>query len=83
MWSLVTETKVSTDNRTENLPMTVDAQYHVGFSWERQPSIRLQQKFGGIYTAARFGRTGADYLLGDERECELLHWQCRYRWWSV
>jgi hypothetical protein len=51
MWSLVTETKHSTDNRTENLPMTVDAQYHVGFSWERQPSIRFQQAFGG-FTAA-------------------------------
>jgi len=51
MWSLVTETKHSTDNRTENLPMTVDAQYHVGFSWERQPGIRFQQSFGG-FTAA-------------------------------
>jgi hypothetical protein len=48
MWSLVTETKKSTDNRTENLPMTVDAQYHVGFSWARQPSIRFQQSFGGF-----------------------------------
>jgi hypothetical protein len=48
MWSLVTETKKSTDNRTENLPMTVDAQYHVGFSWERQPGVRFQQKIGGF-----------------------------------
>jgi hypothetical protein len=48
MWSLVTETKKSTDNRTENLPMTIDAQYHVGFSWERQPGIRFQQKIGGF-----------------------------------
>src|SRR5271170_2741298 len=52
MWSLVTETKLSTDNRTENLPMTVDAQYHVGFSWERQPGIRVQQTFGQGFTAA-------------------------------
>jgi hypothetical protein len=51
MWSLVTETKKSTDNRTENLPMTVDSNYQVGFSWERQPGIRLQQTFGG-FTAA-------------------------------
>jgi hypothetical protein len=48
MWSLVTETKKSTDNRTENLPMTIDAQYHVGFSWERQPGVRFQQKIGGF-----------------------------------
>jgi hypothetical protein len=52
MWSLVTETKHSTDNRTENLPATVDAQYHVGFSWERQPGIRVQQSFGGFTAAA-------------------------------
>ena len=51
MWSLVTETKVSTDNRTEVLPATVDSQYHVGFSWERQPSVRFQQKIGN-FTAA-------------------------------
>jgi hypothetical protein len=48
MWSLVTETKVSTDNRTEALPATIDAQYQVGFSWERQPGIRFQQKLGNF-----------------------------------
>ena len=48
MWSLVTETKTGTNNRTENLPATIDAQYHVGFSWERQPSVRFQQKIGGF-----------------------------------
>jgi hypothetical protein len=48
MWSLVTETKKSTDARTENLPATIDAQYHVGFSWERQPGVRFQQRIGGF-----------------------------------
>jgi hypothetical protein len=61
MWSLVTETKKSTDNRTENLPMTVDSQYHVGFSWERQPSIRFQQSFGKGFTAA-FSLEQAEYI---------------------
>ncbi|NYF80518.1 hypothetical protein [Granulicella arctica] len=51
MWSLVTETKKGTDNRTENLPMTVDPNYHVGFSWARQPAIRVQQKIGGLTAA--------------------------------
>src|SRR5262249_30992518 len=36
MWSLVTETRKGVDNRTETLPMTIDAQYNVGFSWARQ-----------------------------------------------
>lgn len=46
MWSLVTENGKSTDNRTEKLPNTVDPQYHVGYSWARQPALRLQQKLG-------------------------------------
>lgn len=50
MWSLVTEDGRSTDVRTEKLPNTVDPQYMVGFSWARQPAIRLQQRFGDIRT---------------------------------
>ena len=46
MWSLVTETGKSTDNRTEKLPNTVDPQYMVGFNWARQPGLRIQQRFG-------------------------------------
>jgi hypothetical protein len=45
MWSLVTETKHGTDNRTEALPMTIDPQYTVGFSWARQYGVRLQKSF--------------------------------------
>jgi hypothetical protein len=41
MWSLVTETKHGVDNRTEALPMTIDPQYHVGFSWARQYGLRV------------------------------------------
>ena len=56
MWSLVTETGLSTNNRTEKLPNSIDAQYTVGFSWARQPAIRIQQTFGavktGMFTAA-------------------------------
>ena len=50
MWSLVTETGLSTNNRTEKLPNSIDAQYTVGFSWTRQPAIRLQQTFGAVKT---------------------------------
>lgn len=45
-WSLVTETTHGMDNRTENLPMTIDAQYNVGFSWARQFGARLTYDFG-------------------------------------
>jgi hypothetical protein len=46
MWSLVTETKHGVDNRTEALPMTIDPQYTVGFSWARQYGLRLAKNFG-------------------------------------
>ncbi len=46
MWSLVTETKHGTDNRTEALPMTIDAPYTVGFSWARQYGFRVSKNFG-------------------------------------
>ncbi len=46
MWSLVTETGLSTNNRTEKLPNTIDSQYMVGFNWTRQPALRLQDRFG-------------------------------------
>lgn len=46
MWSLVTETKKGMDNRSEALPMTIDAQYAVGFSWTRQFGFRVTKNFG-------------------------------------
>ena len=46
MWSLVTETKRGVDNRTEALPMTIDPQYTIGFSWARQYGVRLAKNFG-------------------------------------
>lgn len=45
MWSLVTETKKGVDNRTEALPMTIDAQYTTGFSWARQFGLRVAKNF--------------------------------------
>jgi TolA-binding protein len=43
MWSLVTETRQGEDNRTEALPMTIDPQYTVGFSWARQYGFRVSK----------------------------------------
>ena len=46
MWSLVTETQHGMDNRSEALPMTIDPQYTVGFSWARQYGLRVVKGFG-------------------------------------
>ncbi len=44
-WSLLTETTKGMDNRSEALPMTIDAQYHAGFSWARQFGLRVTKNF--------------------------------------
>jgi hypothetical protein len=49
MWSLVTETKHGMDNRTEAVPMTIDPQYNVGFSWARQYGVRLVRNLGNRF----------------------------------
>jgi hypothetical protein len=46
MWSLVTETKHGVDNRTEAVPLTIDPQYNVGFSWARQYGLRVSKDIG-------------------------------------
>ena len=36
MWSLATEYQHGLSNLSEAIPLTIDAQYNVGFTWERQ-----------------------------------------------
>lgn len=47
MWSMATELKKGINEApgAENLPMTIDPQYHVGFSWTRQWGARFTQSF--------------------------------------
>jgi len=63
MWSLVTETKKGVDNRTEALPMTIDAQYTVGFSWARQYGLRVSKNFNNKFWLA-FSLEEAQTTLG-------------------
>ena len=76
MWSLVTETRQGTDNRTEALPMTIDPQYTVGFSWARQYAFRVSKNInnkvwiaGSIEdsqeTVTTHGNT-SNYLFGSQ-----------------
>ncbi len=77
MWSLVTETKVGEDNRTEALPMTIDPQYTVGFSWARQYGFRVVKNFSNKAwfgfsiensqeTLTTHGNTANSFLLGSQ-----------------
>ena len=46
-WTLATENRKGIQNRGEWIPMTVDSQYNVGFTWARQYGFRVVKDFGG------------------------------------
>ena len=41
MWSLATESRSGMTNNKEAIPLTIDSQYNVGFTWERQYGFRV------------------------------------------
>ena len=51
-WSLLTQNRVGMLPNSENVPLTIDAQYVVGFDWLRNPQIRFVQD---INDTASFG----------------------------
>lgn len=40
-WSMLTQNRVGMLPNTENVPLTIDAQYVAGFNWARQPEIKF------------------------------------------
>ena len=49
MWTLATENRKGINNRQEWLPMMIDPQYVVGFTWARQYAFRAVKDFGGKF----------------------------------
>ena len=49
-WTLATEDRKGIQNRQEAIPLTIDSQYQVGFTWERQYGFRVVKDFGGKFT---------------------------------
>ena len=45
-WSLVTQNRNGIVARQENIPLTIDAQYVVGFNWSRNAQFRVVKDFG-------------------------------------
>jgi len=52
MWTLATENKKGIANRGEALPLQIDPQYVVGFTWARQYGMRVVKDFGGKFALA-------------------------------
>jgi len=50
-WSLITMNKLGIVPRQENIPLTIDAQYVPGFTWTRNPQVRLVKDFGSMVSA--------------------------------
>jgi len=84
MWSLITETKVGMDNRTEAVPLTIDPQYTVGFSWARQYAFRITKNFNNKMwfgfsiensqeTLTTHGNTANSFLLGSQGNAAGLY----------
>ena len=48
MWSLATPGKSGVLPRGEWVPLTIEAQYAVGFQWARQPGFRVSQQDGAM-----------------------------------
>jgi outer membrane murein-binding lipoprotein Lpp len=44
MWSLATEYRRGLANNSEAVPLTIDSQYNVGFTWERQYGFRVVKR---------------------------------------
>jgi hypothetical protein len=63
MWSLATENKKGIQNRQEALPMQVDPQYVVGFTWQRAYSFRVVKSFADKFAVA-FAIEGPQTTIG-------------------
>lgn len=62
-WSLATENRKGIQNRQEVIPLTVDSQYNVGFTWARQYGFRVVKDFGGKF-ALGFAIEGPQATIG-------------------
>jgi len=71
MWMLATENRKGINNRQEALPMQIDPQYVVGFTWARQYGFRVVKDFGGKF-ALGLSVEGPQATLGGPR-VHLVH----------
>ena len=51
MWSFLTTDKTGLLPRSEEIPLTIDAQYAAGFDWARQFGFRVAKKLGDMASA--------------------------------
>jgi hypothetical protein len=64
MWSLATENRKGIQNRQEALPMMIDPQYVVGFTWQRAYALRATQSLLGNKLTLGVSIEGPQTTLG-------------------
>jgi hypothetical protein len=64
MWTLATENKKGIQNRQEALPLIIDPQYVVGFTWERAYAFRVTQSLFDNKLAIGISVEGPQATLG-------------------
>src|ERR1700686_763337 len=64
MWSLATESKKGIQNRQEALPLIIDPQYVVGFTWKRAYGFRVVQSLLDNHVAVGISIEGPQATVG-------------------
>jgi hypothetical protein len=63
-WSLATLSSQGMIPRKEQIPLTIDAQYVVGFSWTRTPQLRIVKDFGPTFSVGVSAENSATTYSG-------------------
>jgi hypothetical protein len=71
-WSLITMNKVGIEPRQENIPMTIDAQYVPGFTWTRNPQVRLVKDFGSTVSVGLSAEAPQTIITGGKLSTSSL-----------
>ncbi len=64
MWSLAAENRKGIANRGEVPPLVIDPQYSVGFTWARQPGLRVVKSFNHDKFALGFSVEAPQTTIG-------------------
>jgi len=75
MWSLATEYKSGLSNGKEQVPLTIDAQYTVGFSWARQYGFRVVKNISNKFWAGFAVEEAQTLNIGGHNLPALLYQQ--------
>ncbi len=75
MWSLATEYRSGLMNNKEAIPLTIDAQYNVGFTWERQYGFRVVKNIGSKFWTGVAAEEAQTLNLGGHNLPALVYQQ--------